>query len=90
MPAGARTTRNTCSTNFKTRPNSVITRYGERFEYASPEETTALMSDLVDWYNEAEASGRYLQLKAFEIVAVAPYLGTPFKVKVNDGRIVWI
>lgn len=24
---------------YKTRPNSVITRYGNRFEYASPEET---------------------------------------------------
>lgn len=23
---------------YKTRPNSVITRYGDRFEYASPEE----------------------------------------------------
>ena len=29
---------------YKTRPNSVITRYGDRFEYAAPEETTALMS----------------------------------------------
>ena len=44
---------------YKTRPNSVITRYGDRFEYAAPEETTALMTDLVDWYNEAEASGEY-------------------------------
>ena len=44
---------------YKTRPNSVITRYGNRFEYASPEETPALMADLVDWYNEAEASGQY-------------------------------
>lgn len=44
---------------YKTRPNSVITRYGDRFDYASPEETPALMSDLVDWYNEAETSGQY-------------------------------
>lgn len=44
---------------YKTRPNSVITRYGDRFEYASPEETPALMTDLVDWYNQAEASGEY-------------------------------
>ena len=44
---------------YKTRPNSVITRYGDRFEYASPEETSALMTDLVDWYNQAEASGEY-------------------------------
>ena len=44
---------------YKTRPNSVITRYGDRFEYASPEETTALMTDLVNWYNDAETSGKY-------------------------------
>ena len=44
---------------YKTRPNSVITRYGDRFEYASPEETSALMTDLVDWFNQAEASGEY-------------------------------
>lgn len=44
---------------YKTRPNSVITRYGERFEYASPEETPALMHDLVQWYNDAESSGNY-------------------------------
>ncbi len=42
---------------YKTRPNSVITRYGDRFEYASPEETPALMADLVDWYNEENAKG---------------------------------
>lgn len=45
--------------SYKTRPNSVITRYGDRFEYASPEETPALMNDLVNWYNEAENSGKY-------------------------------
>ncbi len=44
---------------YKTRPNSVITRYGDRFDYASPEETPALMTDLVDWYNEAEKSGKF-------------------------------
>ena len=32
---------------YKTRPNSVITVTGESFEYASPEETPALMNDLV-------------------------------------------
>lgn len=44
---------------YKTRPNSVITRTGERFEYASPEETPSLMTDLVSWYREAEESGAY-------------------------------
>ena len=43
---------------YKTRPNSVITRYGDRFEYASPEETPSLMADLVDWYNKAEQEGK--------------------------------
>jgi len=44
---------------YKTRPNSVITRTGERFEYASPEETPSLMTDLIDWYRDAEDTGRY-------------------------------
>ena len=48
---------------YKTRPNSVITRYGDRFEYAAPEETTALMTDLVDWYNQAEATGKYTPIE---------------------------
>lgn len=64
---------------YKTRPNSVITVTGERFEYASPEETPALMSDLVAWYNTAEAEGvltpielaalfhyRYIRIHPFE------------------------
>ena len=38
---------------YKERPNSVITVTGERFEYVSPEETPALMTDLVTWYNQA-------------------------------------
>ena len=64
---------------YKTRPNSVITRYGDRFEYASPEETPALMAGLVDWYNQAEQEGvltpaelaimfhyRYIRIHPFE------------------------
>ncbi|MCM1483728.1 MAG: Fic family protein [Muribaculaceae bacterium] len=59
LPGGATTSYVIHAGQYKTRPNSVITRYGERFEYASPEETPALMTDLVEWYNEAEASGGY-------------------------------
>ena len=44
---------------YKTRPNSVITQSGERFDYPSPEETPALMTDLVDWYRKAEECGTY-------------------------------
>lgn len=39
---------------YKTRPNSVRTVTDEIFEYASPEETPALMADLVQWYHEEE------------------------------------
>lgn len=59
LPGGVQTGYIIHAGQYKTRPNSVITRYGDRFEYASPEETPALMTDLVNWYNEAEASGKY-------------------------------
>lgn len=55
---------------YKTRPNSVITVTGERFEYASPEETPALMSDLVTWYNEEEKKG---ELAPIELASVFHY-----------------
>ncbi len=59
LPGGIQTSYVIHAGRYKTRPNSVITRYGDRFEYASPEETPALMADLVSWYNEAEKSGEY-------------------------------
>lgn len=59
LPGGVQTSYVIHAGQYKTRPNSVITRYGDRFEYASPQETSALMSDLIDWYNEAEQSGNY-------------------------------
>lgn len=58
LPGGIQTSYTVHAGQYKTRPNSVITRYGDRFEYASPEETPALMTDLVDWYNKAEAEGK--------------------------------
>ena len=59
LPSGQQTSYVIHAGQYKTRPNSVITRYGDRFEYASPEETPALMTDLVNWYNDAEKSGKY-------------------------------
>lgn len=59
LPGGMQSSYVVHAGSYKTRPNSVITRYGDRFEYASPEETPALMNDLVNWYNEAEKSGKY-------------------------------
>ena len=55
---------------YKTRPNSVITRTGERFEYASPEETPALMTELLLWYNkEVEKK----ELNPIELAALFHY-----------------
>ena len=59
LPGGVQTSYVIHAGQYKTRPNSVITRYGDQFEYATPEETPALMSDLVDWYNDAERSGKF-------------------------------
>lgn len=58
LPGGIQTSYVIHAGQYKTRPNSVITRYGDRFEYASPEETPGLMRDLVDWYDAAEQEGR--------------------------------
>ena len=59
LPGGVQTSYVIHAGQYKTRPNSVITRYGDRFEYASPEETPSLMTDLVDWYNRTEESGEF-------------------------------
>ena len=79
LPGGFTTSYVIHAGQYKTRPNSVITRYGDRFDYASPEETPALMTDLVDWYNKEEQEGnlspidlailfhyRYIRIHPFE------------------------
>lgn len=63
LPGGMQTSFTIHAGCYKTRPNSVITRYGDRFEYASPEETPSLMHDLVAWYNEVEESGQYTPMQ---------------------------
>lgn len=70
LPGGIQTSYVIHAGQYKTRPNSVITRYGDRFEYASPEETPTLMADLVDWYNEAERSGKFTPI---ELAAIFHY-----------------
>ena len=55
---------------YKTRPNSVITAAGEMFDYASPEETPSLMSDLVKWYNTEEQKAT---LSPIELAALFHY-----------------
>ena len=79
LPGGKMTSYVVHAGCYKTRPNSVITPTGERFEYASPEETPALMYDLVKWYNDEEEAGvltpielaalfhyRYIRIHPFE------------------------
>ena len=70
LPGGEHTSYVIHAGQYKTRPNSVITRYGERFEYATPEETPSLMADLVNWYNEAEKEGK---LSPVELAALFHY-----------------
>ena len=70
LPGGMQTSYVIHAGQYKTRPNSVITRYGDRFEYASPEETPGLMADLVDWYNKAEMEGK---LSPIELAALFHY-----------------
>lgn len=70
LPGGGQTSYTVHAGQYKTRPNSVLTRYGDRFEYASPEDTPSLMGDLVDWYNAAEKEGK---LSPVELAALFHY-----------------
>ena len=70
LPGGVQTSYVVHAGQYKTRPNSVVTRYGDRFDYASPEETPALMTDLVDWYNKEEQAGK---LSPVELAALFHY-----------------
>ena len=70
LPGGRETSYVVHAGTYKTRPNSVITRSGERFEYASPEETPSLMFDLVEWYNHAEKENK---LSPIELASLFHY-----------------
>ncbi len=70
LPGGISTSYTVHAGCYKTRPNSVITPSGERFEYASPEETPGLMADLVRWYREEEEKAI---LNPLEIAALFHY-----------------
>ena len=70
LPGGGQTSHTVHAGQYKTRPNSVITRYGDCFEYASPEETPQMMTDLVNWYNAAEMEGK---LSPVELAALFHY-----------------
>ncbi len=61
---------------YKTSPNSVRLRNGEIHEYASPQETPALMNDLLNWYNENFEIFHPVQLAAefhYRFVCIHPF-----------------
>ena len=70
LPGGVPTSYTVHAGCYKTRPNSVITPSGERFEYASPEETPMLMADLMEWYHNEEAKN---ELSPLELAAMFHY-----------------
>jgi len=51
-PDGIPTQRQVKIGQYKTTPNYVLTKSGETFYFASPEETPAKMNDLMDWYKK--------------------------------------
>ncbi len=55
---------------YKSRPNHVRTASGEIFQYASVEETPAMMKDLVEWFNAEIQKG---ELTPLEIAALLHY-----------------
>lgn len=70
LPNGTTTTYTIHAGQYKTRTNSVITVTGEKFEYATSDETPALMTDLVEWYNHEAAKG---ELSPVELASLFHY-----------------
>jgi Fic family protein len=51
-PDGKETTKRIEIGKYKSVPNHVLTRTGEIFRFATPEETPAMMHDLIEWYRQ--------------------------------------
>lgn len=61
---------------YKSMPNSVKLKNGNIHEYASPEETPALMGNLLDWYHKNEKTLHPVQLAAefhYRFVCIHPF-----------------
>jgi Fic family protein len=55
-PDGKPTKRRIEIGQYKTAPNHVLTKTGEIFRFATPEETPAKMYDLMEWFREKQAN----------------------------------
>ncbi|WP_345115855.1 Fic family protein [Hymenobacter algoricola] len=53
-PDGQPTRKHIVPGQYKTSPNNVLTATGEMFYFASPQETPARMTELVDWYRQED------------------------------------
>lgn len=69
-PEGKRVKRHIQVGSYKMQPNHVITKTGETFYFAKPEETPAMMNDLMVWYNTSIAERK---LHPIEIAALLHY-----------------
>ncbi|MEM6845657.1 MAG: Fic family protein [Bacteroidota bacterium] len=61
---------------YKTEPNHVLTKTGEIFRFASPEETPAKMHDLVEWYREKKEKTNPILLAAefhYRFIRIHPF-----------------
>lgn len=74
---------------YKTRPNSVITVTGELFDHASPEETPAMMSDLVKWYNDEVKKGVLSPFNSLRYSTIAIYEYTRLKTVTGASLAYW-
>jgi Fic family protein len=63
---------------YKTRPNHVVTPQGTIFYYASPQETPAMITSLVTWFNEQDRLGKMHPLELatlfhFRFIRIHPF-----------------
>jgi Fic family protein len=61
---------------YKSEPNHVLLPDGGKFYYASPEETPAMMGDLIEWYNQNKGKMHPVRLAAlmhYKLVRIHPF-----------------
>lgn len=75
-PSGSPTRKKIEIGQYKSSPNSVQLKNGEIHEYASPEETPALIRDLLDWYEDNSDKLHPVHLAAefhYKFVCIHPF-----------------